>query len=89
MRGWLRAFSRNAVAIRSQMTRWASALDPLSPPIAPEKTAFEDALAAIGVAVRAAVLRFGPRPASALVSALSSGALLCNAKILYRAVVIA
>ena len=29
-------------------------------------------------AVRAAVLRFGPRPASSLVSVLSGGALLCN-----------
>ncbi|MHB1711393.1 MAG: helix-turn-helix domain-containing protein [Acidimicrobiales bacterium] len=89
VRGWLRAFVRNAEAIRSLFTRWARVLDPLGGPIEPEATAFQDALSAIGVAVCAAVLRFGPKPPSALVSALSSGALLCNANILYRAAVIA
>lgn len=81
VRGWLRAFARNAEAIRSCFTRWAGALDPLCEPIEPESSAFKDALSAIGVAVRAAVLRFGPRPASSLVSVLSFGALLCNTDI--------
>ena len=85
VRGWLRAFARNAEAIRSCFTRWASALDPLCGPIGPASNAFCDALEAVGVAVRAAVLRFGPRPASSLVSVLSSGALLCNTNLLYRA----
>lgn len=85
VRGWLRAFARNAEAIRSCFTRWASVLDPLCGPIGPASSAFSDALEAIGVAVRAAVLRFGPRPASSLVSVLSGGALLCNTNILYRA----
>jgi uncharacterized protein YbaR (Trm112 family) len=88
VRGWLRAFARNAEAIRSLFTRWARALDPLCGPIEPEATALTDALSAIGVAVRAAVLRFGPRPPSSLVSALSLGALLCNTNLLYRAPVI-
>ena len=85
VRGWLRAFARNAEAIRSCFTRWASALDPLCGPIEPEASAFSDALQAIGVAVRAMVLRFGPRTASSLVSAMSRGALLCNTNLLYRA----
>jgi uncharacterized protein YbaR (Trm112 family) len=89
LRGWLRAFVCNAEAIRSLFTHWARVLDPLCGPIEPEATAFKDALSAIGMAVRAAVLRFGPKPPSALVSALSSGALLCNANVLYRAAGIA
>ena len=64
VRGWLRAFARNAEAIRSLFTRWALALDPLGAPIEPEQSAFGDALSAIGVAVRASVLRFGQRPFS-------------------------
>ena len=84
VRGWLRAFARNAEAIRSLFTRWVSVLDPLCDPIRPEASAISDALAAIGVAVRAAVLRFGPAPVSSLVSRLSGGALLCNTNIAYR-----
>ncbi|MHB1846590.1 MAG: hypothetical protein ACYCWW_17355 [Deltaproteobacteria bacterium] len=89
VRGWLRAFARNAEVIRSVFTRWARALDPLGGPIEPEPNAFRDALSAIGVAVRAAVLRADPRPASSLVSVMSFGALLCNADILYRAPLLA
>lgn len=86
VRGWLRAFAANAEAIRASFTRWASVLDPLCGPIAPASNAWSDALEAIGVAVRAAVLRYGPRPASSFVSMLSHGALLCNTSLLYRAV---
>jgi hypothetical protein len=89
VRGWLRAFAANAEAIRASFTRWASVLDPLCGPIGPASNALSDALEAIGVAVRAAVLRFGRRPASSLVSRLSGGALLCNANVLYRAVLLA
>ena len=85
VRGWLRAFARNAEAIRTCFTRWALALDPLCGPIGPASSAFDDALEAIGVAVRAAVLRFGRRPASSLVSVMSSGALPCNTNVPYRA----
>ncbi len=86
VRGWLRAFARNAEAIRAGFTRWALVLDPLCGPIRPASSVLSDALEAIGAAVRAAVLRFGPAPASSLVSKLSGGALLCNTNILCRAV---
>ena len=89
VRSWLRAFARNAEVIRSVFTRWARALDPLGGPIEPEPSAFRDALSAIGVAVRAAVLRADPRPASSLVSVMSFGALLCNTDVLYRAALLA
>ena len=79
VRGWLRAFRSGAEAIRAHFTRWAHALDPLLRPIPPARDAIADALAAIGEATRAAVLRFGPRPPWRLVSRLSGGALLCNA----------
>jgi hypothetical protein len=86
VRGWLRAFARNAEAIRVSFTRWASVLDPLCGPIRPASSPLSDALEAIGVAARAAVLRFGPKEASSLVSRLSGGALLCNTNLLYRTV---
>jgi len=79
VRGWLRAFRGGAEAIRAHFTRWAYALDPLLGPIAPAGAAIADALSAIGVATRAAVLRFGPQPPWRLVSRLSGGVLLCNA----------
>lgn len=89
VRSWVRAFARNAEAIRSLFTRWARALDPLGGPIEPEPNAFRDALSAIGVAVRAAVLRADLRPPSSLVSVLSFGALLCNTNLLYQAPLLA
>ena len=49
VRGWLRAFARNAEAVRACFTRWVSVLDPLCDPIRPEASAISDALAAIGV----------------------------------------
>ncbi|EQD33172.1 hypothetical protein B1B_17580, partial [mine drainage metagenome] len=61
VRSWLRAFSAKLEAIREHFTRWACALEPLGEPIEPTGSAFSDALSAIGVASRAAVLRFGPR----------------------------
>lgn len=79
VRGWLRAFSRTAEAIRVHFTRWAHALDPMLGPILPAGDAVADALSAIGEAARAAVLAFGPRSLWPLVSRLSGGVLLCNA----------
>ncbi len=78
VRGWLRAFARDAAAIRSHFTRWAHALDPLLGPIEATGNAFADALAAIGAATRAAVQRRGPQPVWAVVSAMTGGALLCH-----------
>jgi hypothetical protein len=89
VRGWLRAFAVQAEAIRALFTRWARVLDPGGEPIPPAGSAFCDALAAIGVASRAAVLRFGARPAWSNLSRLSGGALLCNTRLLYRSMPIA
>jgi len=81
IRGWFRSFRRNAEAIRALFTRLARAFDPLVGPIEPTGSPFRDALAAIGVAVRAAALRFGPGPQWSLVSVLSAGELLSNTKL--------
>ena len=79
VRGWLRAFTRTAEAIRVHFTRWAHALDPMRGPVLPAGDAVRDAVSAIGEAARAAALAFGPRPLWSLVSRLSGGVLLCNA----------
>lgn len=78
VRGWLRAFARAAEVIRAHFTRWAQALDPLLGPIEGAGDAVGDAVAAIGVATRAAVLAFGPRLAWSAVSWMTGGALLCH-----------
>lgn len=89
VRGWLRAFVTKAEAIRAHFTRWARVLDPLGEPIEPAGSAFSDAVSAIGAALRAAVLRFGPRPQWSFLSRLSGGKLLFNTSFLYRGVPIA
>jgi len=76
VRRWLGRFLGNAEAIRSLFTRWAFALDPELAPIVPAGGLFEDALEAIGVAVRAWVLRLGHDRAVWSVVALLSGGLL-------------
>jgi len=86
VRSWLRAFSAKLEAIREHFTRWACALEPLGEPIEPTGSPFSDALSAIGVASRAAVLRFGPRPQWSFLSLLSGGGLLSNTIFLYRTV---
>lgn len=78
VRGWLRRFGRGAEQIRAHFVRWAFALDPELGPVAPAGTVFADAMAAIGVACRAFVLRFGPQEVWPLVARLSGGALLCH-----------
>lgn len=89
VRGWLACFKGNVEEIRAHFTRWARFLDPLGEPIEPAGSAFKDAVSAIGVASRAAVLRFGPRPQWSFLSILSGGGLLSNTKLLYRAAPIA
>lgn len=84
VRGWLRAFGRSAEAIRAHFTRWAHALDPLLGPIEATGDVFADAVAAIGVATRAAVLALGPRPVWSAVSWMTGGALLCHTRIPFR-----
>ncbi len=89
VRGWLACFRDNVEAIRAHFTRWARVLDPLGEPIEPAGSAFKDAVSAIGVASRAAVLRFGPRPQWSFASVLSGGGLLSNTRLLYRAALVA
>jgi hypothetical protein len=78
VRNWLRAFARAAEALRAHFTRWAYGQDPDLAPIAPRGSPAADAVEAIGVAVRAAVQRFGPLSEWARVARLSGGALLCH-----------
>lgn len=78
VRNWLRSFSTLAERVRVHFTALAYAFDPDLSPIAPAGDALFDAVAAIGVAMRAAVQRFGPRPPWRLASRLSNGALLSN-----------
>ena len=86
VRGWLRRFGADAEAIRAHFWRWVFVLDPELGLVAPTGSAFADAVEAIGVAARAWVLRFGPRPAWAVVAALSGGALLCHTSCPFPAV---
>jgi hypothetical protein len=87
VRRWLRRFACNAEAIRGHFTRWAFALDPELAPILPAGSLFDDALEAIGVAVRAWVLRLGrDRAVWSLVAFLSGGLLLATRGDLFPAV---
>lgn len=78
VRGWIRRFGREAIAIREFFTRWAHVLDPGRGPVTPAGSAGADALDAIGVVATLAVRRFGPRSTWALVSRLTHGGLLAN-----------
>jgi hypothetical protein len=78
VRGWLRRFKWAAEQIRAHFTSWAYRLDPLQGPIGPAGSLVADAVEAIGVAARAATLRFGPRPAWGWAAAMSGGWLLAT-----------
>lgn len=78
VRGWLRRFARNAEMIRVWFTVLAHDLDPMLGPIAAALTAVGDAVEAIGVAARAAVLRLGPVEPWRFASEASRGRLLSN-----------
>jgi transposase-like protein len=78
VRGWLRRFARDAEAIRVHFSRWAFALDAELGAVVPVGGVVADAVAAIGVAARAFVLRFGPREEWQVVAMLSGGVLLCH-----------
>jgi hypothetical protein len=86
VRGWLRRFARDAEAIRAHFSRWAFALDPVLGPVLPAGGGFADAVAVIGVAARAFVLRFGPREVWPVVAVLSGGVLLCHTSCPFPAV---
>jgi hypothetical protein len=78
VRGWLRRFRATAARVAVHFGVWAHVLDPNLASIGPAGSVLGDALEAIGVAARAASLRFGPRPAWSWVSVLTVGALLAN-----------
>ena len=78
VRGWLRRFALNAGMVRVWFTVLAHDLDPLLGPIGPAVTVVGDAVEAIGVAARAAVLRLGPGGAWLFASLASRGRLLSN-----------
>jgi len=78
VRGWLRQFERRAGEIRAEFAALAHRWDANLGPIEPRATAALDALEAMGLAVAAAVRRFGPTPLSALVAGASGGRLLSN-----------
>jgi hypothetical protein len=78
VRGWLGRFRSNAEQIRAHFTRWAYHLDVLQTPLAPAGSVVADAVEAIGVAARAATLRFGPRPGWGWAAAMSGGWLLAT-----------
>src|SRR5688572_12915203 len=78
VRGWLRRFGRDAEAIRAHYSRWAFALAPELGAVAPAGGAFADALEAIGIAVRAWVLRLGLGAPWQVACWLAGGVLLCH-----------
>jgi len=78
VRGWLRRFKSTAGQVRAHFAAWAYRLDPLQVPILPAGSAVADAVEAIGMAARAASLRFGPRPPWGWASAMSGGWLLAT-----------
>ena len=85
VRGWLRRFRARAVEIAGFFSRWALVLNPGSDPPGPSGTAVGDAVEAVGVATRSAVLRFGPRPVWSMASRLTGGGLLANTSSLWLA----
>ena len=59
VRGWLRAFARNAEQVRAVCTGLLVELDPLTGPVTPAGSVFADAVAALAAAVSAARRRLG------------------------------
>ena len=78
VRGWLRRFALAVVEIRGWFTVLAHDLDRLLGPILPQGSVFADAVEAVGVAARAAVLRLGVRAPWSFASAATGGRLLAN-----------
>jgi hypothetical protein len=80
VRRWLRRFAERAGVIREHFCRWAFALDVSLAPAGPGLGAFVDAVEAIGVAARAAVLVHGPRRVWCWANFASGGVLLGNTR---------
>ena len=85
VRGWLRRFRARAGEVAGFFTRWALVLSPGSDPPGPSGTPVRDAVEAIGVAARSAVLRFGPNLVWSMTSRLTGGGLLANTSSLWLA----
>lgn len=82
VRGWLRAFARNAEGVRVVFTALLSELDPLTGPLLPAGSLLSDAVEAIGAAAGAARRRLGVIGAVSawqLASAVTGGRLLAPA----------
>lgn len=81
VRGWLRAFSRNAETARSILVGLLIELDPLHGPIGPAGSAFADAVEVVGAVAAAARRRLGVVGAVSvwqLASAVTHGRLLAR-----------
>ena len=79
VRGWLRAFGRNAERIRAVVTALLVQLDPLCGPLPSHRTVFADAVEVVGVCAAAARRRLGVLGAVSpwqLASAITHGRLL-------------
>ena len=76
VRGWLRRFAGRAQAVRVWFTALAAALDPELGALAPAGSVLADAVAAVGVAARAAALRVGPARPWVFAARVSGGRLL-------------
>lgn len=83
VRGWLRRFRARAETIAGFFTRWALVFAAGGDPPAPSGSPVGDAVEAIGMATRAAVIRFGPTPPWSMVGRLSGGGLLSNTSCLW------
>ena len=82
VRGWLRAFVRNAEGVRVVFTALLTELDPLTGPLPPAGSLLSDAVEAIGAAAGAARRRLGVVGAVSawqLASAVTGGRLLAPA----------
>lgn len=84
VRGWFRQFTRRAEELRVQLWAFAHVLDPELEPIAPSGGRLADAVEALGIAMRAAGRRLGPRPGFGWASALTGGLLLANTSSTFR-----
>ena len=78
VRGWFRRFFRRAEDLRARFWAHAHLLDPSLPAIDPAGSPFADALSALGLLMRAATRRLGPRAEWAWASVLTGGLLLAN-----------
>jgi hypothetical protein len=82
VRGWLRAFTRNAEAVRSLFTALLTQLDPLVGPLPSHRSRFADAVEVVGACAGAARRRLGVLGAVSawqLAAAVTQGLLLAPA----------